>query len=247
MPWLWPAAPPNWVWHDVENAGYEADLPAWADAEEMAPPGPVLELGAGTGRLTLELARAGRHVDAVDFDEDLLGILDWRARGLRVACLWGDATRPASLPTGDRYALVALGANLLSLLPRDSWDGLLDYVTGRLGGRGLLGVALPAVLPEPFGPRPLAPDLGQIAATRLASVPFWGRARADAWEMYTARATWAGWGLPRIDVARQRFTALTPTMFTQAAEGCGLVVRERLEIPMEDDETPGVLLLLAAR
>ena len=48
-----------------------ADLPFWLElAAERG--GPVLDVGAGTGRVTLELARSGHAVVALDRDPDLL-------------------------------------------------------------------------------------------------------------------------------------------------------------------------------
>ena len=62
------------VWHDVECGAYRADLPVWLElaAEHGAP---ILEVGAGTGRVALELARADYQVTALDHDSDLLGEL----------------------------------------------------------------------------------------------------------------------------------------------------------------------------
>src|SRR5262249_60127441 len=37
--------------------------------------GPVLELGAGTGRITIPVAQDGLHVDAVDRDSGMLDVL----------------------------------------------------------------------------------------------------------------------------------------------------------------------------
>jgi len=45
------------VWHDLECGGYRVDLQAWLELAERAG-GPVLDVGAGTGRVSLALARA---------------------------------------------------------------------------------------------------------------------------------------------------------------------------------------------
>ena len=53
------------IWHDIECGAYTADLPLW---EELAAGGTVLDVGAGTGRVALRLARAGCAVTALDRD-----------------------------------------------------------------------------------------------------------------------------------------------------------------------------------
>ena len=49
------------IWHDVECGSYAADLPLWEELAERCG-GPVLELGCGTGRVALHLARRGHEV-----------------------------------------------------------------------------------------------------------------------------------------------------------------------------------------
>ena len=68
------------IWHDVECASYEADLPLWRDLAKAAG-GPVLDIGSGTGRVALDLAGRGHDVAAVDADSALIGALAERARG----------------------------------------------------------------------------------------------------------------------------------------------------------------------
>ena len=63
------------IWHDVENGGYDVDLPLWRRLAQRAG-GPVLDLGAGTGRVALALAEDGHDVTALDSDPDLIEELD---------------------------------------------------------------------------------------------------------------------------------------------------------------------------
>jgi ubiquinone/menaquinone biosynthesis C-methylase UbiE len=43
------------LWHDLECGDYRDDLPSWRSLAATAG-GPVLDVGAGTGRVTLDLA-----------------------------------------------------------------------------------------------------------------------------------------------------------------------------------------------
>src|SRR6185312_6943445 len=90
------AAPPSEViWHEVECGRYRADLPLWRElAAAGAPRGGharVLDLGAGIGRVSLDLAAAGHRVTALDVSPALLEELARRARELPVETVVGDA------------------------------------------------------------------------------------------------------------------------------------------------------------
>jgi SAM-dependent methyltransferase len=80
------------VWHDLECGGYGADLPLWRELAADAD-GAVLDLGAGTGRVALDLARRGYDVVALDRDAELLAALEARAHAadLDVATVCADA------------------------------------------------------------------------------------------------------------------------------------------------------------
>ena len=68
------------IWHDLECGGYAADLPFWR-ALARRHGGPVLDVGAGTGRVALVLARDGLAVIALEHDRVLADELARRAAG----------------------------------------------------------------------------------------------------------------------------------------------------------------------
>ena len=80
------------IWHDVECGRYAADLPLWRELAAAAG-GPVLEIGAGTGRVTLDLARRGHAVTAVELEPELADELRRRAGGLPVEVMCADITK----------------------------------------------------------------------------------------------------------------------------------------------------------
>src|SRR5436309_2665869 len=101
------------IWHDVECGSYAADLPLWEELAERQG-GPILELGCGTGRVALHLARRGFEVIGLDQDQELLEVLKQRAKGLGLTTLHADARE---FELQEPAALVLAPTHLLQLLP----------------------------------------------------------------------------------------------------------------------------------
>ena len=100
------------LWHDLECGAYGEDLPLWrALAGEAG--GAVLDVGAGTGRVSLALAAGGTAVVALDSDAALLQALEHRAGGLPVETVVADAREFA---LGRRFSLVLVPMQTLQLL-----------------------------------------------------------------------------------------------------------------------------------
>ncbi|WP_329112434.1 class I SAM-dependent methyltransferase [Streptomyces sp. NBC_01353] len=113
---------------------------AWArHLRDWVPSGPldVLDIGCGTGSLSLLLAEAGHRVTGVDLAPKMVeqARAKLEAAHLSGCFLAGDAMAP---PTGDQRFDVALSRHLLWTLP-DPGAALRDWV-GRLrpGGRLVL-------------------------------------------------------------------------------------------------------------
>jgi SAM-dependent methyltransferase len=157
------------VWHDVECGPYRADLPLWRQlASEAA--GPVLDVGAGTGRVALDLARAGHSVTALDREPELLAALAARARDadVQVATVVADATE---LALERCFALVIVPMQTIQLLSDRA--PFLAAARRHLRPGGLLAIAIAAALEEfedADGNLP-APDVGAIGGWRFASQP----------------------------------------------------------------------------
>ena len=129
------------IWHDLECGGYDADLPLWRELAADAD-GPVLDLGAGTGRVTLDLARRGCEVVALDRDAELLAALEARARveNLDVTTLCADAR---AFEADRSFALCLVPMQTLQLLSGPEDRGrCLDCVRSQLVADGRLAAAL---------------------------------------------------------------------------------------------------------
>jgi SAM-dependent methyltransferase len=100
------------LWHDLECGDYAEDLPLWrALAAETG--APVLDVGAGSGRVTLDLAAGGVAVVALDSDGALLEALARRAAGLPVETACADAR---DFALARRFPLIIVPMQTLQLL-----------------------------------------------------------------------------------------------------------------------------------
>ena len=175
------------VWHDIECGGYDADLPLWRELA-AAQGGPVLDIGAGTGRVAIDLARAGFAVTALDREPELLAALAARAAGLDVRTVAADA---AGFALGAAFPLIIVPMQTVQLLPERT--GFLAAAAAHLAPGGLLAIAITAAI-EDFDGREEqlpAPDVGRVGAYRFASQPTAVRALPAATRIERVRRTFS--------------------------------------------------------
>ena len=161
------------LWHDLECGAYEEDLPLWRSLAEEAG-GTVLDVGAGTGRVTLALAAAGVPVVALDAEPELLAALAHRAAGLPVETVVADAR---SFSLDRRVALILVPMQTLQLLggPRER-AAFFERALAHLAPGGLLAAAVADALgcfdeEHPLPPPPETRDIVDVRyATRLLGV-----------------------------------------------------------------------------
>jgi SAM-dependent methyltransferase len=160
------------IWHDVECGGYGADLPLWRELARQNG-GPILDLGAGTGRVTLDLAAAGHDVTALDADPVLLDELAGRARarGLDARCIAADAR---TLDTPGRFSLVLAPMQFVQILGGEPGrSSLLKAVAACLKPGGAFAAAISDVdeaIAAEDAPPPL-PDVGERNGWVYSSLP----------------------------------------------------------------------------
>ena len=179
------------VWHDVECGRYDADLPLWRELA-AAEGGPVLDVGAGTGRVALDLARAGFPVVALDREPELLAALEERADGLDVRTVAADA---ASFAVGAAFPLIIVPMQTIQLLPQRA--GFFASAAAHLAPGGLLAIAITEAI-EDFeaaeGILP-TPDVAVVGTYRFASQPTAVRALPAATRIERVRRTFGPHGL----------------------------------------------------
>lgn len=175
------------IWHDLECGTYGEDLGLWralADRQH----GAVLDIGAGTGRVTLPLARAGHAVLAIDLDDELLGALRDRAADLEVRTLVADAR---SYGLGEAFGLAIVPMQTVQLLGgADERAAFLESTHMHLTPRAILAVAIAEELEcfevVPGAPGP-TPDVRELDGIVYCSRPVAVRRTADGYELERQR------------------------------------------------------------
>lgn len=156
------------VWHDVECGSYEADLGLWEEVAEAAP-GPVLELGCGTGRVALHLARRGHRVIGLDREPELIAALGQRAGELPVRGVVADCR---DFELGAEIGLALAPMQFLQLLetPADR-IACMVAVARHLRPGGLLAAAIVESVEMPENALPPLPDVREIDGWVYSSLP----------------------------------------------------------------------------
>jgi SAM-dependent methyltransferase len=177
----------NVIWHDLECGTYAADIPLWKELAARHGD-PILDVGAGTGRITLELARAAHRVTALDSDAELLEELRHRAGELPVRIVHADAR---DFELADRFALCIVPMQTIQLLGGAQGRArFLRLAKHHLRADGALAIAISASLElydiadgEPY---PL-PDICELDGVVYSSQPTAVRAERDGFVLERQR------------------------------------------------------------
>jgi SAM-dependent methyltransferase len=251
------STPAQVVWHDLECGAYRADLDVWRALARRAG-GPILDVGAGTGRVTLELARDGCAVTAVDREQILLDALRERAGGLAVETVCADA-RALALPRSD-YALCLMPMQTIQLL--DGGSGRTEFLRSALvhvRAGGLVACAILGEL-EPFdctasgiGPTPERTTVDRLLYTsRALRVAESRRHVVIERERRIARAAQPGDssddGRSGMTLSRERdriqLDRVDAAAIEREARGVGLEPQPRLYVPATDEHVGSVVVVL---
>jgi SAM-dependent methyltransferase len=134
--------------YDLEYA-HDYDLPFWLSLAEREA-GPVIEWGAGTGRMAVRLAAAGHDVTAVEISAEM--VERGRTKGQVEDWVVGDMRH---VNPERRYGLAVCGFNsFLCLRSIDDALAFLRNAREHLVPGGLLGIEVSAFSPDELGGGP---------------------------------------------------------------------------------------------
>jgi SAM-dependent methyltransferase len=230
------------IWHDVECGAYVADLPLWeALADETG--GPVLDLGCGTGRVALHLARRGHRVLGLDADAALLVALSDRAGELPVEAEPGDA-RDFRLEV--EFGLVLAPMQLVQLFEgAEERLRCLRCVASHLRPDGLAAVAIVEEMPPAGAAPPPLPDAREVDGWIYSSLPVDAVADSEAIRVRRLRQTVSPAGELSEETDEVRLQVLAAAELEAEAELAGLRAAGRHEIPPTNDHVGSTVVLLA--
>jgi SAM-dependent methyltransferase len=170
----WDEYAPFYDWENARTLG-KRDVPFWRNLATKSA-GPVLELGCGTGRVTLPLARAGAQLVGIDRSERMLARARARTKRARL-------TAKVTLIRGD-IRFLPFGQPKSRRSPSSTGEGGFSMVMAPYG-------ILQSLLRE----RDLAATLREVHRVLEPGGTFGIELVADlpAWKEYTKRVSLKGW------------------------------------------------------
>jgi len=223
------------VWHDVECAAYTADLDLWRELADQAR-GPILDLGCGTGRVTLDLAARGLDVTGIDADTELIATLRARAqeRQLEVEAVVADAR---SFDLGKPFALVISPMQVVQLLGgAEGRARMLAAVRAHLRPGGVFAAAVA----NPFDDwsetesLPPLPDVREEDGWVYSSTPTAVRRTGESYVIERSRQAVSPSGDMTEEQSAIELDSVTPDALEAEAPGAGFKPRPRRAV----SETP---------
>jgi SAM-dependent methyltransferase len=250
------------IWHDLECGAYGEDLPLWRSLAASYGD-PVLDVGAGTGRVTLDLARAGYRVVALDRDPELIGALARRAREEGLGENNSEVVRDISQPVvstavadarefdlGEPFRLAIVPMQTIQLLGgRDGRFAFLRCARRHLGEGGALAVAITAAL-ELYEvadglPAPL-PDIGEREGVVYSSTPVAVRVDRGGFVLERRREVVTADGRRTVERDLVRLDRVTVAGLEREGRAAGFTPAGRETVPATEDYSGSEVVILRA-
>ena len=230
------------LWHDLECGAYAADYELWRELAAEAN-GPILDVGAGTGRVTLELASAGHDVTALDLEPELLATLAARAErhGFTVQTVAADAR---AFALDRKFALIVVPMQTLQLLAGEH-EQFVERAAAHLAPGGLIAAAI-ANPPEYEGDLLPLPDMMERDGWVWSSQPVAIRPVEAGALIERRREAVSPEGRRTVTANRIVLARITPDELEAAGKRHGLSPLPRRWVPESEDYIGSDVVMLRA-
>jgi SAM-dependent methyltransferase len=237
----------NVIWHDLECGGYAADIPKWRSLADRHGD-PILDVGAGTGRIALDLARRGHRITALDSDAELLDELARRAEGATVDTVLADAR---DFDLGRRFALCMVPMQTIQLLGgSEARTRFLRCARRHLLPGGVLAAAISQTLElyEVFdgGWGSPIPDIRELDGVVYSSQPTAVRADREGFVLERRRDVVTSDGSRSSSEDTIRLDRVTPDQLEHEGAAVGLSRAGVQTIPPTSDYVGSEVVMLSA-
>lgn len=235
------------IWNDVECGGYTADLPLWEElADRLSEDEAIMELGCGTGRVTLHLAgRTANLVIGLDSNRDLVEEVWDRGRGTSADAEHFDVRH--FIFGATEFSLVLAPMQLIQLLA-DSEERVacLSCVADSMspGGRAAFAIVEEAPPALPMDAPPPLPDVHQVEGWIYSSLPLESAVESDSIRLRRLRQTVDPDGNMSEELNEIEMQMISAGTLEREAFEAGLVPSGRRQIPDTEAHVGSTVVLL---
>lgn len=238
------------IWQDVEFGSYGADLPVWAELAEAAA-GPVLELGAGAGRVSLHLAGLGYEVIAVERNPELAGALERTAeeRDFSLSVVEADLGSPTELSLAVPPLLAIGPLHVIQVLDEDARAALLVRLRELIAPGGTLALTVvdeTTLLSAGAASTQILPDIRELEGWVYSSEPLWVQVGDRALTIRRLRERVSPEGRMEREIHDEILHRVPPETLESEAEQAGFQPAGRRQISSGPNEADSVVVLLEA-
>jgi hypothetical protein len=236
------------IWQQVEFGSYNADVPLWLELAAHVD-GPVLELGAGAGRVASELAGRGYSVIAAERDEELLAELERRSEDTpgEITVVPADLGSPLDLRLPVAPNLVIGPLHVIQMLDAGSRGKLLSRLAELGAPHCLIALSLvdeSTLLSAGTAAPQILPDMREVDDWVFSSEPLWVQVSDDALTVRRIRERVSPEGEVDRHVHDELLHRVSPDLLEREAMEVGLGPRERRRITYGPNDADSTVVLL---
>jgi precorrin-6B methylase 2 len=238
------------IWQEVEFGGYGADLPLWVELAEAAG-GPILELGAGAGRVSLHLAGHGYEVIAVEREPELAADLERTAerRGVSLSVIAGDLAAPSELRLPTPPALAIGPLHVIQILDEGARPPLLTRLRELMAPGGTLALTLvdeSTLISAGAASTQILPEMRELEGWVYSSEPLWVQVGDQALTIRRLRECVSPEGNMKRAVNDETLHRVDAGALEREAEEAGFRPAGRRQISSGENEADSIAVLLEA-